>query len=463
MGSLFQLRDYWRQSFPGEEFSPSCIAVGDLDNQDAENKIAIGSFQGMLRLFQPSSSPTLDTPSPEDLLFEQRLGEPILQIAYGSFEPLAPGVRRNLLAVLFPYKLRLLCIERCGGGGSEGRDESKPGEEKEASLISATYYYRCPVVFTVEFDHPTYNFTTGPFGGVDYDRLCVQGMNGRWSVVDRGRILCACSLPRDGFVAPGCLTYCAARDSFLTGSASLHLLCYPFARLTSAAEGESEGNAASAGGRLAPSWGFPLGEEILAVAVCRLSRGLDATAVEIVVLGPFTLCVVSLDGRCCYRRPLTTEAACLHPFPLSNRFHNVLVGGWDGSVGVFSDGVLEWRARLGSGGAPLALHVGKLAGIDGMILSLTGEGVLGVSYLGTDPASRRPAPVLEAQVRSYAEMRGELRQVERRLKAIQSGKPPPSEAAASSMEWPSVDAASGKGGEPPPRRGRGGLHDPPDV
>ena len=46
-------------------------------------KIITGSFQGFLRIFQPHKRDF----SPEDLLLEQQLGAPVLQVAVGRFLP----------------------------------------------------------------------------------------------------------------------------------------------------------------------------------------------------------------------------------------------------------------------------------------------------------------------------------------------------------------------------------------
>ncbi|CCW70617.1 unnamed protein product [Phytomonas sp. Hart1] len=457
MGSLFKIRDYWHHSFPEEEFSPSCLAVGDLNNPNTGNKIAIGSFQGVFRIFQPTSSPSSSPNgiSPEDLLYEERFGEPILQIACGPFKPLATSDHPNLFAILFPKKIRLFSVERCGEekaekDANENSNNTQPWEDKSQEEIVppedvSAAYYRSTTIFTAEFDQPTYNFTTGRFDGVKYDRICVQTMNGQWTIVDYDKILCSCSLPPSQFLVPGCLTYCEPRDCFLTCNTSYFLLCYSFASLTSAADVDFTARGVSSRERLSPMWEVNLGEEALAIEVCRLSKELTANDADIVILCPYALRVLSLQGACRYLRPLSSEAACLSIYALPSGMHNVLVGAWDGSVNVFSDLVLKWSAYLTFGGAPMALRVGAFCGVEGMILSLTVEGVLMVAYLGTDPATRKPPPMLESKVMSYAEMQNELRQVQRKIKSIQAGKKLPTEAMESTMgSSSSIQAALAK-------------------
>lgn len=103
--SLFQLREYWRSTCgTDEEFDNGCMVLGNVDNEaTGEQKIVMGSFQGVLRIYSPKSREY----SADHLLMEMQLNAPILQLAIGRFT-LDPGVS---LAVLHPrviivYKVR---------------------------------------------------------------------------------------------------------------------------------------------------------------------------------------------------------------------------------------------------------------------------------------------------------------------------------------------------------------------
>lgn len=60
------------------------MVAGNVDNDPEEgNKLVTGSLQGMLRVHYPRQSSFRI----EDLLLEQDLGTPILQLAIGRFIP----------------------------------------------------------------------------------------------------------------------------------------------------------------------------------------------------------------------------------------------------------------------------------------------------------------------------------------------------------------------------------------
>lgn len=84
--SLFRAREWWSTKVgEREEFDKGSMALGNVDNDPDENqmKVVTGSLQGMLRVHHPRQ-PYFGI---EDLLLEQDLGSPILQVAVGSFIP----------------------------------------------------------------------------------------------------------------------------------------------------------------------------------------------------------------------------------------------------------------------------------------------------------------------------------------------------------------------------------------
>lgn len=84
--SLFRAREWWSAKLgEQEEFDRGSMALGNVDN-DSDNtqvKIVTGSFQGMLRVHHPQQ-PYFRI---EDLLLEQDLGAPILQVTVGRLIP----------------------------------------------------------------------------------------------------------------------------------------------------------------------------------------------------------------------------------------------------------------------------------------------------------------------------------------------------------------------------------------
>jgi Bardet-Biedl syndrome 9 protein len=98
--SVFQLQEWWGVKISeNEEFDHGGMVVGNIDNAEPPiEKIAVGSLQGMLRIYSPSR-PQFRV---EDLILEESLGAPILQLLLGRF---IPGSNLLGLAVLHPKRL----------------------------------------------------------------------------------------------------------------------------------------------------------------------------------------------------------------------------------------------------------------------------------------------------------------------------------------------------------------------
>lgn len=76
------------------------MATGNIDNASSpiSDKIVIGSLKGNLRIYSPSK----DEYKMDDLLFEDNLQFPILQLLIGRF---IPNSNLIALAILHPFKL----------------------------------------------------------------------------------------------------------------------------------------------------------------------------------------------------------------------------------------------------------------------------------------------------------------------------------------------------------------------
>ena len=98
--SVFQLNEWWGvQVACNEEFDLGCLCIGNVDNSlPPTDKIVVGSLEGMIRIYNPIK-PQYRI---EDLILEESLGFPILQLLVGRFIPSTECVG---LAVLHPRKL----------------------------------------------------------------------------------------------------------------------------------------------------------------------------------------------------------------------------------------------------------------------------------------------------------------------------------------------------------------------
>jgi len=112
--SCFKLQEWWSvQAGADEEFAAGAMVVGNLDNAPPSaagngstdgselapsNKVAVGSLQGMLRVYCPAR-PEFRV---DDLLVEADLGQPVLQLLSGQFLPMSSHLA---IAVLHPRSL----------------------------------------------------------------------------------------------------------------------------------------------------------------------------------------------------------------------------------------------------------------------------------------------------------------------------------------------------------------------
>jgi hypothetical protein len=88
--SLFQAREWWGHGSAEDDTYDSggmlVAALGSEDGAAVEDKIITGSFSGLLRVWQPSGQTMGGAATvAQDLLLEERLNAPILQLAAGRF------------------------------------------------------------------------------------------------------------------------------------------------------------------------------------------------------------------------------------------------------------------------------------------------------------------------------------------------------------------------------------------
>ena len=87
--SLFKARDWWRvdtgtaQLYDKGSLVVSCL-TGDPGLPESHMQLVVGSLSGLLQIFQPTNQDGSEA-RPEDLLLEQQLEDPILQVGSGSF------------------------------------------------------------------------------------------------------------------------------------------------------------------------------------------------------------------------------------------------------------------------------------------------------------------------------------------------------------------------------------------
>lgn len=403
--SVFQLHDWWTTKVgDNEEFDQHCFGVGNIDNSlPPSNKIVIGSLDGILRIYHP----TKPNYRVEDLVMEEDLKRPILQLAVGRFIP-----SNDTLAVAILHPRELVVYEVLPQAVKDDR---------------VSYYSLRRLYFHdlgVDGKHFTaYNMTFGPFGGVrGKDMIMVQSMDGKLQVFEQSahaftRQLTDCLIP-------GPIVYVPRLDAFVTVTYAGFAQCYRFQVLASSigdlSEGKTESKSESKSGLKSVKssvveWSTNLGEQCRQIILGNFSlvgpvggdsvnyRNSSNHASELLMVCEKSLFLLKTEtGGIIQQRKLDRADAscvCIVPYiaelPNSNTAiaHNFLLAYEDATVQVFSGFQLIWAAKLTA--VPVHLSVATFAGLKGLITSIDQNGYLSVNFLGTKPAIQ---PIL-SQVR----------------------------------------------------------------
>lgn len=113
------------------------------------DKIIIGSYNGILRIYKPSSKTDEETGKrstfhPDDVLFEQKYSDPILQVEVGRF---IFSTEQLALAVLYPRKFCVYAVSKSSGANDR------------------LSHYQLRLAYEHNLKRTSFNFCYGPFGG----------------------------------------------------------------------------------------------------------------------------------------------------------------------------------------------------------------------------------------------------------------------------------------------------------
>lgn len=412
------MQDWW-VAIPGaeEEFSGGSIAVGNFDgDKSGAPKIAIGSFQGMIRFYFPREREY----RVEDLMLEMRLERPLLQLATGRF---VSENDRTSLAILFPLSVAVYVMGTTGSGGT-----------KSAVGISYTLIRQ----YDIPLDRPSFNMCVGGFGGVyGRDHLCVQSMDGVIAILEQERIVAQRQMSK--FLLPGPLVYCGRTDCFITYNSQMEVEAHKYSAVSAMHVG------ASAVKKLSSEWSVVVGEEVVAIEVGRFSKSFAASEVDILVLAERTMMLLKENGTMRAQKRLEYSPLTCASFVAREAAggglveHNLLVATLTGQLLVYKDMELLWASRLNA--PAVALKVCTIgvepAAHAGMVLSLTHHGLVTLAYLGTDPPTSVVAP--EKGQLNYEAMDAEHRSLLAAIRDVSSEKKgEPSEAVSLRAQVPTL-------------------------
>ncbi|XP_036395450.1 protein PTHB1 [Megalops cyprinoides] len=388
--SLFKARDWWSAALgEGEEFDQGCLCVGDVDNSGSGyDKIVVGSYMGMLRIFAPHPATPGEAPQADDQLLEVQLRDPIVQVEVGKFVSCSDLLH---LAVLHPRKLSVYSVTGTAGNVEHG------------------VQYQLRLVYEHNLQRTACNMTYGPFGGVTgHHFICIQSMDGMLMFFEQESYAFGRFLP--GFLLPGPLSYCARTDTFITVSSTRQVESYKYETLAVATDADTrqdtEQQKKGAGKRLMADWTLVLGEQALDICIPS-----SPSVSSIFILGERNLYCLKDNGQIRFMKKLEYNPSCFLPYAsVTEGTANTLLGNHNNMLLVYQDVTLKWAAQLQC--VPVAVRVASFQELKGVVVTLSGEGHLQCSYMGTDP-SFFMAPKVEAREANYEEVEAEMKTLQK--------------------------------------------------
>ncbi|XP_059829564.1 protein PTHB1 isoform X1 [Hypanus sabinus] len=385
--SLFKARDWWSTSVgEQEEFDQGCLCVANVDNTESD-KIIIGSYQGILRIYSPEPSKPGAALQPEELILEVQLQDPILQVEVGKF---VSGTELLHMAVLHPRKLSVHAVSGTMGTVEHGNQ------------------YQLKLIYEHNLQGTACNLTFGGFGGVKArDLICIQSMDGMLMFFEQESFAFRRFLPN--CLLPGPLKYCTRTDSFITVSSSRHVESYKYQVLAVATDAESrhdsEQQKLGSGKRLTKDWTVNIGEQALDIHITTFHQAPSS----ILVLGERNLYCFKENGQLRFMKKLEYNPSCFLPYTsVLEGTINILIGNHNNKLLVYQDATLKWVAQLPH--LPVCVQVANFQHLKGVVMTLSDSGHLQCSYLGTDPSFFQ-APKVESRELNYDEMDSEMKEL----------------------------------------------------
>ena len=215
--SVFKAREWWgTRTGDGEETDGAQMAVGNVDNaSDGVNKVVIGSYKGVLRIYRPSAKDY----RPSDLMLEVELGAPILAVDIGLFG--SASQKEVMLAVLHPRRLVVY-------NAVSTKVQSEQGEDSYMSLH---------LLYKHSLARSAYNMCKGAFGGaVGKEYLCIQSLDGELLFLEQERMSFSKFLPN--FLVPGPLCYAPQPlDAIVTVNSQMECEAFAYKTLAASSSG----------------------------------------------------------------------------------------------------------------------------------------------------------------------------------------------------------------------------------
>ena len=337
-----------------EEFDRNSISIGNLGTNSTKNKICVGSFSGNLRIYCPS----FGNNSPNTLIFEKKMEEPILQTETGNFSQMNGNVTH--LAILLIHKLLVYRFT-----------DFKPGTEN------------------IEFEHKLkrngHNLTKARVGDKNYDIIFVQSIDGAISIYEGENFINMVVLSE--VIFPGQIGYLNQKDSLVISNTAYEIECYNFNNLASL---KSSIKGAGPGGHLKEfnhTWKVILGE--LSTQMQIIFNQLKKKE-EIIVLSETLLNLIDSNGVLLYQKKLDFEPMCFYAYNITDdnyEKNNIfdlmcLISSTYHHIMIYKGFQLAWVAKVFD--TPVFISLNTFDNIQSLIVTLSDTGNINLLYLGME-------------------------------------------------------------------------------
>ncbi|KRX21220.1 Protein PTHB1 [Trichinella nelsoni] len=364
--SLFQTKELWQCKLnDAADSSFLCLSVANLIGKS--DQIIIGTSNGFLHIYEPctkqeeisSLNPAPD--SHDGLLLVKELKYPILQTLCGKFKT---NTNKLQLCILHQKSVAVYSMqERFSKTFLHGKD------------------YHLEILYEYPLSHNAYNMISGSLNDHDDSNfICVQSLDGVLYIFEQEMNAFSHYLP--DFILPGPLCFSNEVNLFLTVSSTWNVQTFKYEKiLLNANRLSTAKNKADEKRRLLiPEWQYLLGERAVDVAAVE-----DPTALfSFIILGEQNLFCFSCNGALVTMKRLDYAPLCLHFYGLTQDSKvRYITTTDDGTMLFYNDTTLRWAAKLPF--VPLNLALGRIRGIDGVIVALSSTGSIHCVYLGTDP------------------------------------------------------------------------------
>uniref|UniRef100_F7DMU6 PTHB1 N-terminal domain-containing protein n=1 Tax=Monodelphis domestica TaxID=13616 RepID=F7DMU6_MONDO len=246
------------------------------------------------------------------------------------------------------------------------------------------------------------------------DLICIQSMDGMLMLFEQESYAFGRFLP--GFLLPGPLTYSSRTDSFITVSSCRHVESYKYQVLAFATDADkrqdSEQQKLGSGKRLVVDWTLNIGEQALDICIVSFNQ----SSSSVFVLGERNFFCLKDNGQIRFMKKLDCSPSCFLPYcSVSEGSINTLVGNHNNMLHIYQDVTLKWATQLPH--VPVAVKVGSLQDLKGVIVTLSDQGHLQCSYLGTDP-SLFQAPKVDSREVNYEELDVEMKDLQKIIRDV---------------------------------------------